>query len=147
MGELQTVTFLGLTMIVILIVFLSLAKNGQVLLSASGKSTKPRDYLQMLDPNAPIVREGYNENFTVKYEKRDVIQTPMIRQQTRQVVSSEGPAPPIPMTSYETVGVRCSHGNCDYSEIPKEPSASKIEPFQAGSYVQISKTNPFMKIK
>lgn len=144
MGELQTVTFLGLTMIVILIVFLSLVKNGQVLLSANGQPEKPRYFLHELDPSSPVVKEGYNENFTVKYEKREEIRTPMVRQQTRQVVSSVGPAPAIPMASYETVGVRCSHGNCDYSEIPKEPS--NIERFQS-SCVQISKTNPFMKIK
>lgn len=141
MGELQTVTFLGLIMVVITIVFLSLAKNGQVLLSASGASTHPKYLFHELDPSSPVIKEGYNENFTVKYEKRDQIQTPMIRQQTRQVVSSAGPAPPIPMASYETVGIQCAHGNCDYREI------ERFEEEVGSSCVRISKTNPFMKIK
>lgn len=142
MGELQTVMFLALNMIVILIVFLSLSKNGQILLSSSGEPVQPRYFLHELDPSSPVIREGYNENFTVKYEKRDVIQSPMIRQQTRQVVSSAGPAPPIPMASYETVGIECSHGNCDYKEMSVERYEEK-----ASGCVQISKTNPFMKIK
>lgn len=149
MGELQTVTFLALVMVVILILFLSLSKNGQITLyNKSGtQSDNPRYFLHELDPSSPIIKEGYNkmkkehynENFTVKYERREQIQTPMLRQQTRQVVSSAGPAPPIPMDSYETVGIKCVHGNCDYKE---------IEPYvdQRTYGVKVSNRNPFMKI-
>lgn len=114
MSERQTIYFIMLFVSVVTILFVSI-KEKTVLSDMPLLGKTKLGMPNYLDPTSPIVREGYKENFTIKYENRTIPQPVVVPQ----------PIAPFPQQSYETVSILCSHGNCNYVELPEQESASK----------------------
>jgi hypothetical protein len=135
------VILLVLSVIVLFIIYIASSEQTLVLpgtsLSAPGITIfAPMPGTPPLQSFLPI-KEEKKENFTVKFGKRTVPQTPLTPVRSIEV-QTDCPPPPPPPQQVESVDISFRHGVPQYRE--SAPSIAQV----VNSGVQISSFNPLM---
>jgi hypothetical protein len=135
------VLFMVLFVMVAFIIFISTQTNAQV---RSIKLMASTDLPMPFSPNLPhnFPQKSTREGFTVGFEKRNHPPLPE-EVRPRVVQSSIATPPPIPSSAYESVGIYCQHGNCDYTE--QKESASRATYQENYSYLQENIPQPNLR--